>query len=41
VDGVLTPQVTGTFPLERAPEALREVETGHARGKIVILVGAE
>ena len=40
VDGVLTPQVTATFPLERAPEALREVETGHAQGKIVILVGA-
>jgi len=41
VNGVLTPQVTATFPLERAQEALREVETGHARGKIVILVGAE
>jgi NADPH:quinone reductase-like Zn-dependent oxidoreductase len=41
VDGILTPQVTGTFSLERAPEALREVEAGHARGKIVILVGAE
>jgi NADPH:quinone reductase-like Zn-dependent oxidoreductase len=41
VAGVLTPQVTATFPLDRATEALRAVETGHARGKIVILVGAE
>jgi NADPH:quinone reductase-like Zn-dependent oxidoreductase len=39
-DGVLKPEVTAAFPLERAPEALRAVETGHARGKIVILVGA-
>jgi NADPH:quinone reductase-like Zn-dependent oxidoreductase len=41
VAGVLTPQVSATFPLDRATEALRAVETGHARGKIVILVGAE
>jgi NADPH:quinone reductase-like Zn-dependent oxidoreductase len=40
VDGVLVPEVTATYPLERAADALREVETGHARGKIVILVGA-
>ncbi|HEY2286734.1 MAG TPA: zinc-binding dehydrogenase, partial [Streptosporangiaceae bacterium] len=40
VDGVLSPHVTATFPLERAADALREVETGHARGKIVILAGA-
>jgi NADPH:quinone reductase-like Zn-dependent oxidoreductase len=39
-DGVLSPHVTATFPLERAADALREVETGHARGKIVILAGA-
>ncbi|MGW6025147.1 NADP-dependent oxidoreductase [Streptomyces sp. NPDC055099] len=38
VDGVLRPQVTATYPLERADEALRAVEAGHARGKVVIEV---
>ena len=38
VGGALDPQVTRTFPLERAGEALRAVEDGHARGKIVIEV---
>ncbi|POX47390.1 NADPH:quinone reductase [Streptomyces sp. Ru71] len=37
--GDLDPHVTRTFPLERAGEALRAVEEGHARGKIVIEVG--
>lgn len=37
-DGVLRPHVTATFPLERAGEALRTVEDGHATGKIVIEV---
>lgn len=36
--GVLNPFVTATFPLDRAPEALRLVEAGHARGKIVVEV---
>ncbi|MFG2780186.1 NADP-dependent oxidoreductase [Streptomyces prunicolor] len=41
VDGKLDPHVTRTFPLDRAGEALRTVEDGHARGKIVIeVVGA-
>ncbi|WP_329139774.1 NADP-dependent oxidoreductase [Streptomyces sp. NBC_01476] len=35
-DGVLDPFVTQTFPLDRAGDALRAVEAGHARGKIVI-----
>ncbi|MEV6586902.1 NADP-dependent oxidoreductase [Streptomyces acidicola] len=39
VDGSLNPYVTQTFPLDRAAEALRAVEEGHARGKIVIEVG--
>lgn len=39
VDGSLKPYVTQTFPLDRAAEALRVVEGGHARGKIVIEVG--
>ncbi|MGW5371567.1 zinc-binding dehydrogenase, partial [Streptomyces sp. NPDC004011] len=37
--GVLDPHVTRTFPLERAGQALRAVEEGHAQGKIVIEVG--
>ncbi|MFJ6657307.1 NADP-dependent oxidoreductase [Streptomyces sp. NPDC091377] len=38
VQGDLDPQVGARFPLERAGEALREVESGHARGKVVIEV---
>jgi NADPH:quinone reductase-like Zn-dependent oxidoreductase len=37
--GSLRPMVTMTFPLDAAPEALRLVEAGHARGKIVLEVG--
>ena len=37
-DGKLDPLVTQTFPLERAGEALRTVEEGHTRGKVVIEV---
>lgn len=40
LDGTLRPYVTGTFPLDRADEALRAVEEGHVRGKIVIEVAA-
>ncbi|MEV0738015.1 NADP-dependent oxidoreductase [Streptomyces sp. NPDC050549] len=40
VGGRLHPHVTETFPLDRAGEALRTVEDGHARGKIVIEVAA-
>ncbi|WP_462188812.1 NADP-dependent oxidoreductase [Frankia sp. CcWB2] len=40
VDGALDPLVTATFPLDQAPAALRAVENGHARGKIVIEVAA-
>ncbi|MET8830909.1 NADP-dependent oxidoreductase [Streptomyces sp. NPDC004610] len=38
VDGTLDPQVSRTYPLERAGEALRAVEDGHAHGKTVIEV---
>ncbi|MFF4394977.1 NADP-dependent oxidoreductase [Streptomyces sp. NPDC001480] len=38
VKGDLDPHVTRTFPLERADEALRAIEEGHALGKIVIEV---
>jgi len=37
-EGKLDPLVTQTFPLERAGEALRTVEEGHTRGKVVIEV---
>ncbi|AVH60415.1 MULTISPECIES: NADP-dependent oxidoreductase [Streptomyces] len=40
VGGELRPFVTRTFPLDRAGEALRTVEDGHARGKTVIEVSA-
>ncbi|CAM5431753.1 NADP-dependent oxidoreductase OS=Streptomyces alboniger OX=132473 GN=CP975_06760 PE=4 SV=1 [Streptomyces alboniger] len=36
--GVLRPHVTAAYPLDRADEALRTVEDGHARGKTVIVV---
>ncbi|MET7363906.1 NADP-dependent oxidoreductase [Streptomyces sp. NPDC005562] len=39
--GVLRPHVTATYPLDRADEALRAVESGHARGKVVIEVSGE
>ncbi len=37
-DGTLRPFVTEVFPFARAGDALRTVEEGHARGKIVIEV---
>ncbi|MEU5434308.1 NADP-dependent oxidoreductase [Streptomyces sp. NPDC020719] len=36
--GALRPHVTAVFPLQRAADALRTVEDGHARGKVVIEV---
>ncbi|WP_328908463.1 NADP-dependent oxidoreductase [Streptomyces sp. NBC_00234] len=38
VEGVLHAHVTQTFPFAEAGQALRTVESGHARGKIVIEV---
>ncbi|MEU8697126.1 NADP-dependent oxidoreductase [Streptomyces sp. NPDC048680] len=40
VTGALRTHVTRTYPLTEAGEALRAVESGHARGKTVIEVGA-
>jgi NADPH:quinone reductase-like Zn-dependent oxidoreductase len=34
--GKLTPVVDRTYPLRETPEAIRYLETGHARGKVVI-----
>lgn len=38
VGGELDPHISQTFPLDRADQALRAVEDGHTRGKIVIEV---
>jgi NADPH:quinone reductase-like Zn-dependent oxidoreductase len=32
----ITPVIDRTYPLSEAPEAIRYLETGHARGKVVI-----
>jgi NADPH:quinone reductase-like Zn-dependent oxidoreductase len=36
--GKLTPVIDRTYPLGEAPEAIRHLEQGHARGKTVIRV---
>ncbi len=36
--GKITPVIDRTYPLSEAPEALRHMEAGHLRGKIVITV---
>ncbi|MEU9127234.1 NADP-dependent oxidoreductase [Kitasatospora sp. NPDC048540] len=36
--GRLDPQITATYPLEQAADALAEVESGHARGKLILEV---
>ncbi|MEO3856914.1 zinc-binding dehydrogenase [Acrocarpospora sp. B8E8] len=38
LQGALNPHVTTIFPLAEAASALRLVEEGHARGKVVIEV---
>jgi NADPH:quinone reductase-like Zn-dependent oxidoreductase len=38
--GKVTPVVDRTYPLQEAPEALRYLKTGHARGKLVVSVGS-
>jgi NADPH:quinone reductase-like Zn-dependent oxidoreductase len=35
-NGTLEPHVTEVFPLDKADEALRLVEDGHATGKVVL-----
>lgn len=37
-DGAVEPHVDATFPLDRAADAHRHVETGHTRGKVVITI---
>ena len=36
--GKLTPVIDRTFPLNQAPQAMRYIEQGHARGKVVVTV---
>jgi NADPH:quinone reductase-like Zn-dependent oxidoreductase len=36
--GKVTPVIDRTYPLSEAAEAIRYLETGHARGKVVITV---
>jgi NADPH:quinone reductase-like Zn-dependent oxidoreductase len=40
-DGKLTPVIDRTYPLSEVPEAIRYLENGHARGKVVITVPGE
>jgi NADPH:quinone reductase-like Zn-dependent oxidoreductase len=37
----VTPVIDRTYPLSKAPEALRYLEKGHARGKVVITVAQD
>jgi NADPH:quinone reductase-like Zn-dependent oxidoreductase len=36
--GAITPIIDRTYPLREVPEAIRYLEEGHARGKIIISV---
>jgi NADPH:quinone reductase-like Zn-dependent oxidoreductase len=36
--GDLTPTIDKVYPLPQAPDAMRHLQAGHARGKIVIPV---
>jgi NADPH:quinone reductase-like Zn-dependent oxidoreductase len=36
--GKVTPVIDRTHPLSEAPQAIRYVEEGHARGKVIITV---
>ncbi|WP_380281277.1 NADP-dependent oxidoreductase [Kitasatospora purpeofusca] len=37
--GELDPHITGRYPLSRAAEAMALIESGHARGKVVLDIG--
>lgn len=36
--GVVKPVLDRTYPLQETPAALRHIETGHARGKVVVRI---
>jgi len=37
--GTLRPVIDSTYPLPETPAALRHIESGHARGKVVVVIG--
>jgi NADPH:quinone reductase-like Zn-dependent oxidoreductase len=37
--GKVTPVIDKTYPLEEAADAMRYLEAGHVRGKVVISLG--
>jgi NADPH:quinone reductase-like Zn-dependent oxidoreductase len=37
-DGSLRPVIDRAYPMPEAPAALRHIEGGHARGKVVVAV---
>ena len=37
-DGMVTPSLDRTYPLDQVPEAMRRLEAGDARGKVAITV---
>jgi len=39
--GKVVPVIDRAYPLAEAPEAIRYLENGHARGKVAILVSRE
>ena len=38
--GTVTPVIDRTFTLGQVPDAIRHLEQGHPRGKVVVAVGA-
>jgi len=39
MDGRVTPVIDKRYPLAEVPAAIRYLEDGHARGKVIILTG--
>lgn len=37
-DGALRPVIDSTYPLPETAAALRHIEAGHARGKVVVVI---
>ena len=37
--GKITPVIDRTFPLSEVPEAIRYLESGQARGELVVSIG--
>ena len=39
-EGTLRPVIDSTYPLSETAAALRHIEAGHARGKVVVVIRA-